>query len=284
MEVHASFTAEKIFDLFGIAVNNSVLTAFIAVGLITLLIVVLKNSLNATNPTNFELLVETIYNFLYDLVADILGRARSEKFFGFLLTFFVLILVSNWFGLMPFVPAIGIVKPAAEHGKEAIVEKENVTSFALADNPLCLITGKCILSTEGLVTNTHFTPLFRAPTADLSMALALALISLIVTNVAGIVVGGGKYLKKFFDFSNPIGFFVGFLELVSEFGKIISFAFRLFGNVFAGEILLSVITAISFGIVTLPFLGLEIFVGLIQAFVFFLLTAVFIGLAVDTHH
>jgi F-type H+-transporting ATPase subunit a len=92
----------------------------------------------------------------------------------------------------------------------------------------------------------------------------------------------GKYAKKYINFSSPINGFVGILEIVSEIGKIVSFSFRLFGNVFAGEILLLVITSISFGVATLPFLGLELFVGFIQALVFLMLTTVFIGLA-TTH-
>ncbi|MBF0442807.1 MAG: F0F1 ATP synthase subunit A [Oligoflexales bacterium] len=93
-----------------------------------------------------------------------------------------------------------------------------------------------------------------------------------------------KFLKKYFDISNPINFFVSILETVSELGKVISFTFRLFGNIFAGEVLLIVISGISMGIATLPFYGLEIFIGFIQAFVFLMLTTVFINLAINTHH
>lgn len=89
--------------------------------------------------------------------------------------------------------------------------------------------------------------------------------------------------KKFFDFSGPIQFFVGILELVSEFSKVISFTFRLFGNVYAGEVLLAVMTSLTFGLATLPFIALELLVGAIQALVFFLLTTVFISVAKAEH-
>jgi F-type H+-transporting ATPase subunit a len=97
-------------------------------------------------------------------------------------------------------------------------------------------------------------------------------------------VGLKLHLGKFFTLKNPIDAFVGILELISEISKIISFAFRLFGNVFAGEILLAVITSLVPILLPLPFLGLEIFVGFIQAVVFSVLTMVFISSALEVHH
>jgi F-type H+-transporting ATPase subunit a len=93
----------------------------------------------------------------------------------------------------------------------------------------------------------------------------------------------GKYLGKFFNFSSPIDFFVGILELISEISKLISFSFRLFGNVFAGEVLLMVMMFLVPYILPLPFFMLEIFVGLIQALVFTTLTLVFLKMATEEH-
>jgi F-type H+-transporting ATPase subunit a len=93
-----------------------------------------------------------------------------------------------------------------------------------------------------------------------------------------------SYSKRYFNFSNPIDFIVGIIEFLSEISKILSFSFRLFGNIFAGEMLLVVITSLTIGIATLPFYALELFVGVIQAFVFFMLTAVFISVATAEHH
>ena len=115
------------------------------------------------------------------------------------------------------------------------------------------------------------------------MTLAMALVSVIITQIVGFKTLGVGYLKKFFNFSNPINFFVGILELISEFAKIISFSFRLFGNVFAGEVLLAVILMLVPYFVPLPFYGLEMFVAVIQAFVFAMLTLVFIKLAMTSH-
>lgn len=130
----------------------------------------------------------------------------------------------------------------------------------------------------------HNVPLFRSPSADLNFTLAFAVISVIMTNVLGIIaVGILPHLKKFFNFSNPIKFFVGILELVSEFAKIISLSFRLFGNVFAGEVLLIIIFSLAPYFIPLPFLFMELFVGLIQAFLFAMLTLVSISLHTAVH-
>ena len=135
-----------------------------------------------------------------------------------------------------------------------------------------------------LHTHGHEVPLFRAPTSDLSVTASLAIISVLLTNALGISFGGFKYLAKYVTLKSPIDFVVGLLELISELGKVLSFSFRLFGNVFAGEVLLAVITSLTYGVFTLPFFGLEIFVGLIQALVFFLLTTVFISVAMSHDH
>jgi F-type H+-transporting ATPase subunit a len=92
------------------------------------------------------------------------------------------------------------------------------------------------------------------------------------------------YLKKFFNFKNPINAFVGILEIVSEFAKMVSFSFRLFGNVFAGEVLLVVMTFLVPIIIPVPFYGLEVFVGAVQAGVFAALTLVFLKGATAAHH
>ena len=131
----------------------------------------------------------------------------------------------------------------------------------------------------------HNTPLLRANTADLNTTLALGLVSVVAIQVFGIKeVGIKDYLGKFFNFSSPIAFFVGILEIISEFSRILSFAFRLFGNIFAGEVLLTVVAFLVPVLVSFPFLMLETFVGLIQAVVFAMLSAVLINLATTKAH
>ena len=129
-------------------------------------------------------------------------------------------------------------------------------------------------------------PLLRAPTADLNFTIALAVISVVAVNVLGAAaIGIGGHVRKFFvnPLTNPIGAFVGLLELVSEFVNIISFSFRLFGNVFAGEVLLTIVAFLVPYAVPLPFLFLEVFVGLVQAFIFSMLTLVFLGMSTVAH-
>lgn len=292
MQMHISFTAEEVAHLGDFAVTNSLLTAILAVGILAVLFSLVRFSLNTYYPGKLELGSEAIYLGLLGLVKDILGEKNAEKFFSFVVSFFIFILAANWLGLLPIVPALGLIEPyhaeetAVSEYSEAETETETATSqaeFEYASSPLCLLTSDCLLTTHGLVKEAEFKPIFRAPTADLSSTISLALISVVVTNLIGLSALGAGYFKKYFDFRGPIEFFVGILELLSELGKIISFAFRLFGNVFAGEVLLAVITSISFGIATLPFLGLELFVGVIQALVFFVLTTVFIGLAQEHH-
>ncbi len=125
-------------------------------------------------------------------------------------------------------------------------------------------------------------PLLRAPSADLNMTLALALTSVGLIQYFGFKSLGAGYLNKFFNFKNPIFTFVGILELISELAKVISFAFRLFGNIFAGEVLLGVTAFLIPVIVPIPFYGLEVFVGFIQALVFSMLTLVFLNMATVT--
>lgn len=127
-------------------------------------------------------------------------------------------------------------------------------------------------------------PLLRSPAADLNFTLAFAIMSVIVTNVLGIMaVGALPHMSKFINFKSPVKFFVGILELISEFAKVISLSFRLFGNVFAGEVLLIVVFFLAPYIIPLPFLFLEVFVGLIQAFLFAMLTLVSISLHTSIH-
>lgn len=153
--------------------------------------------------------------------------------------------------------------------------------FILCSNWLGLLPGvSSIVVHEGAET----VPLLRSPASDLNFTLALALIVVTFVNAFGVAaVGLKKRLSVFFNFKGPIDFFIGILELISEFAKIISFSFRLFGNVFAGEVLLAIMSFLVPYLVPLPFMFLEIFVGFIQAFIFGMLTLVFVAMAVAEH-
>jgi F-type H+-transporting ATPase subunit a len=109
--------------------------------------------------------------------------------------------------------------------------------------------------------------------------------TIITINIMGIrAVGIKMSIKRYINFSSPINFFIGLLELIGEFTKIVSLSFRLFGNIFAGEVLLLIIGFLAPYIIPLPFMALEIFAGFIQALVFATLTTVFLSILVETPH
>jgi F-type H+-transporting ATPase subunit a len=128
-------------------------------------------------------------------------------------------------------------------------------------------------------------PLFRPANSDLNMTLALAIISVIAIEVIGVMsVGALRYASKFFNFRSPIGFVVGLIEFVSEMSRFISFSFRLFGNIFAGEVLLAVAGFFLPLVLPVPLMSFELFVGFVQAAVFAMLTLFFIKLAITDPH
>ncbi|MBI2054264.1 MAG: F0F1 ATP synthase subunit A [Candidatus Staskawiczbacteria bacterium] len=148
--------------------------------------------------------------------------------------------------------------------------------FILASNWLGLLpgVGSFILREE------HANiPLLRSPASDINFTLTLAITAIITINLLGIkAVGFSKHVKKFLNFGNPIKFFVGILEFFSEISKTISFSFRLFGNIFAGEVLLTIVFFLVPYIVPVPFLFLEFFFGAIQALIFASLTLIFLSI------
>ncbi len=244
-----SIKPEVIFHIGNFPITNSQLTGFIVVILFIFLARFYYQSLKAQvgkRPHLFYILHYINYS-LYNLIEKIFGKERAEKFFYLIAGFFVYIILQNWFGLLPGVGSI--VVEIYEHGKKLHV------------------------------------PLFRGANADINSTLALALVSVGMTQYYGIKYLGLKgYLSKFINFSNPVNFFTGILEIISEASKVISFAFRLFGNIFAGEVLLIIVAFLVPILASFPFLLLEIFVGFVQALVFAVLTAVFLSIAVEKHH
>ncbi|HQU07661.1 MAG: ATP synthase F0 subunit A [Parcubacteria group bacterium 21-54-25] len=154
--------------------------------------------------------------------------------------------------------------------------------FVLIANELEFFPG---VGSIGLMQGTVFVPLLRTPTTDLNVTLALAIISFLTIEVTGILTFGVlKYGKKFINFASPLGFVVGLIELVSNLGRLVSFSFRLFGNIFAGEILVLVAGYFLPYILPAPLMGFEMFIGIIQALVFAMLTLFFIKLAIMEPH
>lgn len=150
--------------------------------------------------------------------------------------------------------------------------------FIIAANWVGLLPG---VGTIGFFHGEEFTPLLRGATADLNTTLALAIVAVFAIQYFGFQTVGIHYSSRFFNFKDPIYFVLGILEIISEVSKVVSFAFRLFGNIFAGEVLLAVMAFLMPFVVPLPFLMMELFVGFIQALVFSMLTAVFLNVAVS---
>ncbi|HEY4522960.1 MAG TPA: FoF1 ATP synthase subunit a [Candidatus Paceibacterota bacterium] len=133
----------------------------------------------------------------------------------------------------------------------------------------------------GLVHADKFLPLLRAPAADLNFTLALAMISFFTIEVTGIaMLGFFRYAGKYLNVHSPIGFVVGLIELMSNLGRLISFSFRLFGNIFAGEVMILVASFFLPYFLPAPLMAFEMFIGLVQALVFAMLTLFFIKLAI----
>lgn len=137
----------------------------------------------------------------------------------------------------------------------------------------------------GLWHGEEFIPLLRPVNTDLNVTLALAIIAVLTIEISGIVVVGAlRYAGKFFNFTSPLNFVVGLIEFVSEMSRFISFSFRLFGNIFAGEVLLAVVSYFMPYVLPVPLMAFETFVGIVQAAVFAMLCLFFIKLAVTDPH
>lgn len=244
--IHIALSPYVIGHIAGIPVTATLLTAT----LVALCLIVAGywwgRSLNE-RPSKFQVLLELLVGGLYEYVESTLeSRALARKYFPIIITIFVFILAMNWVGLLPGVTSIGFFEG---HGEEQ-----------------------------------HFIPLLYPAATDLNITIAFALIAMAVIEYAGVTaLGAFTYIGKFINFSSPLNFVVGLIELVSELGRLVSFSFRLFGNIFAGKTLLVVAMFFVPLVLPVPILAYEVFVGFIQAAVFAFLTLIFIKLA-TAHH
>ncbi|MFZ5437717.1 MAG: F0F1 ATP synthase subunit A [Patescibacteria group bacterium] len=290
--LHISISAETITKFGSLNYSNSLLTSTIVTLLMVTFFVLVNRSLgNKKKLGGLQNLAEFIIEGLYNMVQGVTGDHNKTRFFmPFFMSFFFFVLFNNWFGLLPGVGTIGFkeTKTGTEHAvlldSKVKVPVSQVQASEPVDTVEETVTEVVGASAEesaeiSAEKNEVFVPYLRAGTADLNTTLALGLFSQVMAQIVGVKYLGFSYFKKFFNFKDPIMFFVGILELVSEFSKVLSYAFRLFGNIFAGEVLLIVIGALIPVLVPMPFYGLEIFVGFIQALVFALLSLVFFNVA-----
>ncbi len=171
---------------------------------------------------------------------------------------------------------------AGENAKKIYPWVITFTLFILVSNYSGLLPG---IGAIGFYTKKGFIPLLRSASTDLNVTAALALISLAATHIMSYrSLGFKEYISRFITFNNPYMLPIGLLELISEFTKIISFSFRLFGNIYAGEVLLSQLTSVFAFILPVPLMLYESFVGLVQAAVFGMLTMAFMSILITPQH
>ena len=235
-------------------------------------------------PKGFSGAVEALLEVVFNMTEGTAGK-WAKTIFPWFATITLLVLVVNWMELVPGVDSIGYFEP--------IVEKGMHGTYTLDLGAVKTIVSDVVKGMDVREEAVLFVPFVRVASTDLNFTLALAVVAVIMVQVMGVRAQGGSYFKKFFNtstfFSKPIfgiiDFFVGILELVSEFSKVLSFTFRLFGNIFAGSVLLFVMGSLLGRLAFLQtgFLMLEFFVGMIQAIVFGLLTMTFMAQATQGH-
>jgi F-type H+-transporting ATPase subunit a len=242
--IHISITPEVLFRVFGLPITNTLLTSWLVVALLSVSVIALYYTTlrrrSLSAPKRAQNLLEYIVESLLDLMASMAGNRA---------------LAEQYF---PFVITIFL--------------------YILISNWIGLLPG---VGSIGLAEGDHIIPFFRSVYTDLNMTLALSLLTVVGSHILGLrALGARRHLNKYFTLKSPLAAYTGVLELISEISKILSLAFRLFGNVFAGEVLLVIITFLAPYLAPAPFLAMELFVGLIQALIFALLAMVSFATAV----
>lgn len=262
----------------GFIVTNSMLMAVVTTIVLTVLSLIATRKLRRGEglvPRGFQNFVEIVVDGMYNTFGSV-DRKYIARFWPLVGGIFFYVLMSNWLALVPGVLSIGYRVPEA--ALQAAPEGGTGEETAPAES--ATPEGD---SAEAGAEEAVLVPIFRSPSADLNNTLMLGLVAFLFIEFWGFKELGLGYLSKFFPWRDgPIGIFAGILEFVSEFVRIISFAFRLFGNIFAGEVIILVMLFL-FPLLPLPFLGLESFVGFIQAFVFAILVMAFASLATQSH-
>lgn len=257
-------------------------------------------------PDGFYNVFEMMVEFLWNSVEGSAGK-WAKRIFPIPATIFILVFVANMIRLVPGFEAFGGIIEAHEEGYAPVAlfsigkttfytldKSHPVTHEGTEDHESAIASHG---TEEATITGApckacEIVPWLRGSSTDLNFTFALAIIAVVGTQVYGIWALGLPYLEKFFQFKQLISggifglinFAVGFLEIILEFAKILSFGFRLFGNIFAGSLLLVIVGTLTAVVVPAGLYLFEIFFGIIQAYVFFLLASVFISGATVSHH
>lgn len=243
MDIHIALGAEKLGSLWGIPVTNTLVMSWVVVFVLSVTAIVVGSRLKLV-PSKGQVLFETAIGGAYNFMTDTLeSEALARKVFPVIFTIFLFIFTAN---VLQFIPGVGSIGFFELHGK----------AF-------------------------EFVPLLRSLNTDINATLALAIIAFILIEIVGIaVLGFLKYFHKFVNFSSPLGFCVGIIDLFSEVARLVSFSFRLFGNIFAGEVVILIIGSFVPVGLPVPLMLFELFVGFVQGAIFALLTLIFIKIAI----
>jgi F-type H+-transporting ATPase subunit a len=252
--------AEPIFHIGSFPITNTYINSSLTVLLFIVLAFFVQRSITFKGrPSKLQNFIETIVETLLGYFDQVTGdRKKSLRFFPLIGSLFLFIVVSNWLGLFPGIGSLYI--------------------------------------NEYIHGSWEHVPVLRSANTDLNLTIAMAVLGVVLSHVIGVTtIGFYKYLNKFIKardvwaafkskkimniFTAFIELGVGLIEIISEVAKMVSLSLRLFGNVFAGEVLLTVLAGIIAVFVPLPFMVLEILVGLIQATVFSMLVLVYISVA-----
>jgi F-type H+-transporting ATPase subunit a len=314
---------EILWEIGPLQIRNTTLTMWL-VGAFLIVVAFFSGRALKWLPGGWQNFIEAVCEGIYNLCASTAGEVRGRRFFWVIATFFFFIALGNWFALLPFFNVIGKTEKVTAHHfhEEAYVVEDTggfwmvpfgseIVELEVDESPCEELDGEekdhCVEEQRQVAIDHAYeegdveegqelaiiAPYFRSMNTDLMTPLALAVTSMIFVEYWGIsTLGFFSYMSRFFNFGalrkGPMGlldFFVGLLEFVAELVRLVSFSFRLFGNMLAGEILLLVMSFLlpfTFVIVGV-FYGLEIFVGAIQAFIFGMLTLVFAVMATTGH-
>ncbi len=244
--IHIALKAESLGHFFGIPFTNALLTTLVVTIGVVFLTLIWSRGLKLV-PGKAQTFFELSVGGGFDYVAEVLeSKELARRFFPLIASLFIFIFAANLFNFLPGIGSI-IVHSEGAHG-------------------------------EGIA-------LFRAVNTDLNVTLALAIVAFLTIEIAGVsIIGFLKYAKKFVNLSSILGFVVGIIELFSEVARLVSFSFRLFGNIFAGKVMLAVLIGFIPFVVPVPLMVFELLVGFMQAAIFSLLTLFFIKIAISEAH
>ncbi len=261
---------DVIFSINGFPITNTLIGTWISIiALITLFYFGTRK--RELIPSGLQNALEWIVEYLLSLAQSVAGKDKGRKFFPLVATFFIFILFCNLLDVFPGVETFGWIDLTALRAAH-LPPPTSIFLFGDYSNKLA--------------------PWIRPGTSDLNLTLAMALVSVITTQAFGFyTLGWREQLGKYFNFralfkfnfQGFIEFFVGILEIVTELSRILSFSFRLFGNIFAGGAVLAVFAFILPFAADIVFIPLELFIAFVQALIFSLLTLVFLEIATTSH-